>query len=80
VTLNHLISSTGMLIKTLTRVHITLKMAEYTVVCVECGVNLTKSLKKIRRNSGADYKGHWHDESLEYVFVTSDNFLNHLKL
>jgi len=34
---------------------------------------------KIRRNLGADYKGH-HDESHEYILVASDNFLNHLKL
>jgi len=34
---------------------------------------------KIRRNLGADYKDH-HEKSREHVFVTSDNFLNHLKL
>jgi len=46
VTLSHLISSTGMLIKTLKHVQITLKMVERTVVCIECGVNLTEKPKK----------------------------------
>jgi len=67
-----------MLIKTLTRVQITLKMAECTIIFIGSGVNLTEK-PKIRRNLGADSKGH-HDESHERVLVTSDNFLNHLKL
>jgi len=53
VTLGHLTSSTGMLIKTLTHVHtqITLKMVERNVICIGCGVNL-KEKSKIRRNLG----------------------------
>jgi len=82
VTLSHFIStsSTGLLIKTFTHVQITLKMAEHTIVCIGCGINLTKKPKKIRRNLGADYKGHWNDESHEHIIVTSDNYLNHIKL
>jgi len=34
----------------------------------------------LKRNLGADYKGYWHDELRERVFVTIVNFLNHLKL
>jgi len=45
-------------------------MVEYNVVFVGCGVNLTKSLKKIRRNVGADYKGYWHDESHVLPVIT----------
>jgi len=52
-------------------------MAECTVVCVGCGINLTEK-PKIRRNLGVDYKG-YHDESHDMV-VTSNNFLNHLEL
>jgi len=55
-------------------------MAERIVVCVGCGVNLTEKPKRIRRDLGADYKGHWHDESREHDFVTNDNFLDHLEL
>jgi len=55
-----------MLIKILTHVQIILKMVECTI---ECEVNLTEKPKNISRNLGADYKGHWHDESSKRVFV-----------
>jgi len=42
-----------------------------------CGINLTKKPKKDKEKFR---RGHWHDESREHIFVTSDNFLNHLKL
>jgi len=47
--------------------------------CRLCIGYLTEKSKKTRRNLG-DYKGHWHDESHECIFATSDNLLNHLKL
>jgi len=50
-----------------------------TIIRIECGINLTEKPKKMR-NLGDDYKGHWNDKSHDYVLVTSDNFLNHLKL
>jgi len=48
-------------------------MAGHTIVCIGYGVNLTKKpkIEKFKRN---------HDESHEHILVTSDNFLNLLKL
>jgi len=71
-------------------------MAECTVVCIGCGVNQEISTRHygqtilitwmnyiincdIHGNRVKDYKDH-HEKSHEHVFVTSDNFLNYLKL
>jgi len=46
---------------------ITLNIAECTVVCIGCGVNLTEN-PKIRRILGADYK-EYHEKSHEHVLL-----------